>query len=113
MMIQKFDGAGSSYLVTTQDDKGNALDGNEVYAITIPPNPPMKRFWSFMVYDNQTRSILATDQRTGGFDSLGEVVTMLIRLTHTARRRTVGFGLTGRPRNVIRTDPNVSIRFQA
>lgn len=75
MMIKKFDGAGSSYLVTTQDDKGEALDGNEVYTVTLPPNPPMKRFWSFMVYDNQTRSILATNQRTGGFDSLGEVVS--------------------------------------
>ena len=42
---------------------------------SLPPNPPMKRFWSFMLYDNQTRSILATDQRTGGFDSLGEVVS--------------------------------------
>ena len=74
-MIKKFDGAGSSYLVTTQDDKGEALVGNEVYTITLPPNPPMKRFWSFMVYDNQTRSILSTDQKTGGFDSKGEVVT--------------------------------------
>jgi len=75
MMIAKFDGAGSSYLVTTQDDKGKALDGNETYTITLPPNPPMKRFWSFMVYDNQTRSILSTDQKSGGFDSTGEVVT--------------------------------------
>jgi len=75
LMIAKFDGSGSSYLVTTQDDKGRALDGNEVYTVTLPSNPPMKRFWSFMVYDNQTRSILATDQPTGGFDSLGEVVT--------------------------------------
>ena len=28
-----------------------------------------------MVCDNQTRSILVTEQRTGGFDSAGEVVT--------------------------------------
>jgi len=75
MMIKKFDGAGSSYLVTTQDDTGKALDGNEAYVVTMPPNPPMKRFWSFMVYDNQTRSILATEQRTGGFDSTGDVIT--------------------------------------
>jgi hypothetical protein len=74
LMIKKFDGAGSSYLVTTQDDKGRALDGNQTYTITLPPNPPMKRFWSFMVYDNQTRSILVTDQKSGGFDSLGELV---------------------------------------
>ncbi|WNC71438.1 DUF1254 domain-containing protein [Thalassotalea psychrophila] len=73
LMTAQFDGAGSSYLVTTQDEKGAALDGNETYTITLPPTPPMKRFWSFMVYDNQTRSILPTEQRSGGFDSTGEV----------------------------------------
>jgi hypothetical protein len=75
LMTAEFDGKGSSYLVTTTDDKRKALDGDEVYTITLPPEPPMKRFWSFMVYDNQTRSILATDQRSGGFDSKGDVVT--------------------------------------
>ncbi|WOH38591.1 DUF1214 domain-containing protein [Thalassotalea fonticola] len=75
LMTAKFDGKGSSYLMTTTDDKGEALDGNEVYTVTLPPNPPMKRFWSFMAYDNQSRSILATEQRSGGFDSQGELVT--------------------------------------
>ena len=74
MMTKKFDGKGSSYLVTTTDNSKKALDGNKVYTITLPANPPMKRFWSFMVYDNQTRSILPTNQRSGGFDSTGDVV---------------------------------------
>lgn len=74
LMTAEFDGKGSSYLVTTTDNSKKALDGDVVYTITLPPNPPMKRFWSFMVYDNQTRSILATDQRSGGFDSKGDVV---------------------------------------
>ena len=75
LMTAQFDGKGSSYLVTTTDSSSAALDGNEVYTVTLPPNPPMKRFWSFVVYDNQTRSILATDQRAAGFDSRGDVVT--------------------------------------
>ena len=75
LMTAEFDGSGSSYLVTTTDSSGEALDGDSVYTITLPPNPPMERFWSFMVYDNQTRSILATDQRSGGFDSKGNVIT--------------------------------------
>ena len=29
----------------------------------------MKDFWSFMVYDNQTRSMLETDQKAAGIDS--------------------------------------------
>ena len=75
LMTAKFDGQGSSYIVATRDNQKHAFDGDEVYTVTLPPNPPMKRFWSFMVYDNQTRSILVTDQRSGGFDSSGEVVT--------------------------------------
>ncbi|MCK5664318.1 MAG: DUF1254 domain-containing protein, partial [Thiotrichaceae bacterium] len=75
LMTAKFDGKGSSYLVTTTDSTGASLEGNKVYTITLPANPPMKRFWSFMVYDNQTRSILATDQRSGGFDSTGDLFT--------------------------------------
>jgi hypothetical protein len=29
----------------------------------LPPNVPAKNFWSLVVYDNQTRSMLQTDQR--------------------------------------------------
>jgi hypothetical protein len=39
------------------------------YKVTLPAPIPAKDFWSFMVYDNQTRSILETDQVTGGLDS--------------------------------------------
>jgi hypothetical protein len=35
----------------------------------LPAPIPAKNFWSFMVYDNHTRSILETDQMTGGLDS--------------------------------------------
>jgi len=36
-------------------NSGQKLDG--------PANVPMKDFWSFTVYDNQTRSMLQTDQQ--------------------------------------------------
>jgi hypothetical protein len=29
----------------------------------LPPNIPAKEFWSFTAYDNQTRSMLQTDQQ--------------------------------------------------
>lgn len=75
LMTAQFDGKGSSYIVATSDKENQALDGDEVYTVTLPPNPPMKQFWSFMVYDNQSRGILSTDQISGGFDSSGDVVT--------------------------------------
>ena len=51
------------------DDKGNAFDGAKTYKVTIPPNPPMKDFWSFTLYNNQTRSMLQTDQQFPGIDN--------------------------------------------
>lgn len=75
LMTAQFDGKGSSYIVSTTDNTGTALDGNEVYTVTLPPKPPMKRFWSFVVYDNQSRGILVTDQKSGGFDSSKGAVT--------------------------------------
>jgi hypothetical protein len=36
----------------------------------MPPNIPVKNFWSFTVYDNQTRSMLQTDQQ---FPSVGSL----------------------------------------
>ena len=47
---------------------GKPLDGSKTYKIHLPPNIPAKDFWSFVVYDNQTRSMLQTDQQ---FPSIG------------------------------------------
>ena len=47
---------------------GSPLDGSKTYKIHLPPNIPAKEFWSFVVYDNQTRSMLQTDQQ---FPSIG------------------------------------------
>ena len=66
-------GVGSQYLIAYLDKDGNALDGNKTYKIHLPPNVPAKDFWSFTLYDNQTRSMLQTDQRFPAVDSLGKV----------------------------------------
>lgn len=62
-------GKGSQYLIAYLDKKGNALDGSKTYKIHLPPNVPAKDFWSFTVYDTQTRSMLQTDQRFPGLDN--------------------------------------------
>jgi len=62
-------GTGSVYAIGAHDSKGNYLDGGKTYKVTLPGPVPAKDFWSFMVYDNQTRSVLETDQKTGGLDS--------------------------------------------
>jgi hypothetical protein len=62
-------GAGSAYAGAFRDSKGNYFDGGKTYKITLPGPIPAKNFWSFVVYDNQTRSLLETDQKSAGVDS--------------------------------------------
>jgi len=68
-MVKPMVGKGSVYEIGARDADGHHLDGSKTYKVTLPAPIPAKDFWSFMVYDNQTRSILETDQKTGGVDS--------------------------------------------
>ncbi len=62
-------GTGSAYAIAARDAGGNYLDGGRTYTVTLPGPIPAKDFWSFSVYDNQTRSMLPTDQKLAGLDS--------------------------------------------
>jgi hypothetical protein len=46
------------------------FDGAKAYKLHMPPHVPPKDFWSFTVYDNQTRSMLRTDQQFPAVGSL-------------------------------------------
>jgi len=67
-MSKKIIGKGSKYAYTYLDADGNPLDGGKTYKVHVPPNVPAKDFWSFTLYDNQTRSMLQTDARFPGID---------------------------------------------
>ena len=60
-MAVKRVGIGSQYAGAFKDAAGQPLDGSKNYKLHLPPNIPAKDFWSFVVYDNQTRSMLQTD----------------------------------------------------
>lgn len=62
-MSMRLTGVGSHYLVATVDANKNHFDGARTYRITLPPNIPQENFWSLTLYDNQSRSMLATPQR--------------------------------------------------
>jgi len=87
MMVVPMVGKGSVYEIGARDINGQPLDGGKTYQVTLPAPIPAKDFWSFMVYDNQTRSILETDQITGGLDGNAEGVKL-----HDDGSVTVYFG---------------------
>jgi hypothetical protein len=61
-MMAKMVGRGSQYGFVSADKTGTTLDGTKTYRLNIPANVPAKDFWSFVLYDPQTRSELQTSQ---------------------------------------------------
>ena len=61
-MIMRLPKVGSQYLMGFLDADKNDLDGGKTYKVTLPKDIPAAAFWSFTLYDNQTRSMLQTPQ---------------------------------------------------
>jgi hypothetical protein len=62
-MDSKMVGQGSQYMGAFIDSMGNPLNGGKNYKLHLPTNIPVNNFWSVILYDNQTRSMLQTDQK--------------------------------------------------
>ncbi|KQV83544.1 DUF1254 domain-containing protein [Rhizobium sp. Root1220] len=62
-MIMRLPRVGSQYLMAFMDGNDQYFEGAKTYKVTLPKGIPAEAFWSFTVYDNQTRSMLDTPQR--------------------------------------------------
>lgn len=62
-MAPKKPGPSSAYLSAYKDKAGEWLDGCVSYRLRVPPNPPIKLFWSVTLYDVDTRALILNDQK--------------------------------------------------
>ena len=59
-MMGRTVGAGQVYLETQKDSTGAWLDGGQTYSLHVPKDAPVAQFWSFTVYDNESRCLIDT-----------------------------------------------------
>lgn len=62
-MVMRIPEVGSQYLMGFLDSAMKPFDGAKTYKVTLPKDIPAAAFWSFTVYDTQTRSMLQTPQK--------------------------------------------------
>jgi hypothetical protein len=61
-MLTQTPGLGQRYIAAYKDSNGDWLNGSGTYKLHVPPNPPVKQFWSVTYYDEDTRQMAATPQ---------------------------------------------------
>jgi len=72
-MFRRDPKAGSLYWLGLRDANGSYLEGSKTYKLTVPQPVPAKMFWSVTIYDPETRSEIATDQKKAALRSLFEL----------------------------------------
>ena len=54
----KHPGEGQFYLMTIVDKDGKPFQGSDTYRLTVPPNAPVKLYWSATAYDRDTHALI-------------------------------------------------------
>jgi hypothetical protein len=54
----KHPGAGQFYLFLSRDSNGAPFDGSANYRLTVPPNAPVRQYWSLTLYDFETHALI-------------------------------------------------------
>jgi hypothetical protein len=57
-------GAGQFYLMTIKDKDGSNFSGASTYRLSVPPNPPVRLYWSATVYDRATHALIRDQPRS-------------------------------------------------
>jgi hypothetical protein len=51
-------GTGQFYLMAIKDRAGKPFDGKKTYRLTVPPNAPVRQYWSATIYDRETHALI-------------------------------------------------------
>jgi hypothetical protein len=54
----KHSASGSYYLMATKDKAGHPLAGDSTYRLSVPPNVPVRQYWSATAYDRATHALI-------------------------------------------------------
>jgi hypothetical protein len=57
-------GAGQFYLLAIDDKSGQSFDGKKTYRLHVPPNAPVKLYWSATAYDRKTHALIRKTSRS-------------------------------------------------
>ena len=102
-MCMRLSGIGSQYIYVMRDSEGAYFDGARAYKLTLPAEIPQSRFWSLVLYDRQTRSMLQTGQPKPSLGSQSGLVE-----SNPDGTTTIYFGPTapdGKEHNWLQTVP--------
>ena len=57
------------YLATARDKEGNLFEAGKTYALTVPKDVPITKFWSLTIYDMETWAFIYTPEKRPGLSS--------------------------------------------
>jgi hypothetical protein len=67
-------GTGQMYLISIKDSAGNNFDGASTYKLTVPPEVPVKQYWSVTAYDRETHALIKNMDRASRSSNAKDVV---------------------------------------
>jgi len=73
--IPRTPGVGQSYISVYRDGAGHAFDGGKTYRLRVPPNVPVRQFWSITLYDINTRGLIQNKEQIADRSSRQDLVT--------------------------------------